>query len=309
MVKKQLQTMLFPQAKEQFIASLRERQMSPETIRGYTVDLRQLQVHLSQLKNGPVYVDEITEEDMKQFHQSFVRKGLKPASLHRKLNSSSSFFSYAVKRRWAMFNPTEDIERVPIKNQERTFLDEDEIQRLLQAIDHEIVYYFVVMMANTGLRVSECVNLTLRDVDLAKGIVSVIEGKGGKNRTVPMNTQLIQMMKHYKNNVRSNTSSVNFFATEKTGGVSPQYVNVIIKRAAKQAGIDKPVTSHALRHSFASQLVRTDTHVAIIQRLLGHADVRTTSVYMHANTSDLESAVNTLSIIREVPGGKVNEHA
>lgn len=304
MVKSTLKTILFLQAKEQFIESLNDRQMSPETIRGYVIDLRQLQVHLSQLKNGPVYVDEITEEDMKKFHQSFVRRGLKPASLRRKLNSASSFFSYAIKKRWVLFNPTEDIERVPIRNEgERTFLNADEIQRLIKAIDHDIVYYFVVMMANTGLRVSECVNLTLTDVDLDEGIVSVIEGKGGKNRKVPMNTQLIQTMKHYKEKVRANLSSVNFFATEKTGGISPQYVNVIIKQAAKQAGINKPVSSHALRHSFASQLVKSNTHVAVIQRLLGHADVRTTSVYMHANTKELENAVNTLDFIQEVPGG------
>lgn len=307
MYKKPLEAVLFPSAKNRYLKHVRDRGMSPETDRGYAIDLNQLQSHLSKVKNGPVYVDEITEEDMKSFHQSFVERGLKPASLRRKLNSTSSFFSFAVKKRWVLFNPTEDIERVPIKNQERTFLEADEIQKLIKAIDHDIVYYFVVMMVNTGLRVSECANLTLKDVDLQKGIVSVIEGKGGKNRNIPMNAYLISLMEHYKQNVRTAKGTLNFFATDKTGGVSPQYVNVILRKAAKQAGIEKKITSHTLRHSFASQLVKTDTHVAVIQRLLGHSDVRTTSLYMHANTSDLESAVGTLSFMSTVDEGDSNE--
>lgn len=293
------EVILLTEAIALFHAHLQQRKMSQETIRGYGVDLRQFQNHVTRATNGPLYVDEVTEEKIESYYQTFVTRGCKPATLRRKLNSISSFFTYAVKKKWIAYNPTADIERVPVRNQERTFLTTDELQAILQHIDQPIIYYFLTMMANTGLRVSECANLTLQDVDLTKGIVHVIEGKGGKNRDVPMNKALQAMMTKYLQQVRPSTASLKFFAIEKTGGVSPQYVNVVLKRAVQAAGITKPVTSHTLRHSFASQLVQTDTHVAVIQRLLGHADVRTTSVYMHANTTALHEAVGSLNFIHE----------
>lgn len=292
------QPVLYAVAMKQFIQSLRNRNMSQETIRGYSIDLKQLQKHLSAQKNGPIYLDEVTEEEVEAFHQSFRTAGMKPATLRRKLNSSSSFFNYAVKKKWISFNPAEDIDRVPVKQQERTFLNQEEIKALVKKIEHPIIQAFVTMMVHTGLRVSECANLQLKDVDFAKKEVCVIEGKGGKDRTVPMNPTLIQHMKNYLNTVRPATESVNFFATAKTGAVSPQYVNQHLKKAAESAGIEKHVTSHALRHSFASQLVQGDVHVAVIKDLLGHADVRTTSVYMHTDMSDMQEAVNALPFIQ-----------
>lgn len=292
------QPVLYAVAMKQFIQSLRNRNMSQETIRGYSIDLKQLQKHLSAQKNGPIYLDEVTEEEVEAFHQSFRTAGMKPATLRRKLNSSSSFFNYAVKKKWISFNPAEDIDRVPVKQQERTFLNQGEIKALVKNIEHPIIQAFVTMMVHTGLRVSECANLQLKDVDFAKKEVCVIEGKGGKDRTVPMNPTLIQHMKNYLNTVRPATESVNFFATAKTGAVSPQYVNQHLKKAAESAGIEKHVTSHALRHSFASQLVQGDVHVAVIKDLLGHADVRTTSVYMHTDMSDMQEAVNALPFIQ-----------
>lgn len=299
MTNSSIQSVLYAVAMKQFIQSLKNRHMSTETIRGYTVDLNQLQNHLSGIKNGPIYLDEVTEEEVESFHQGFRTAGMKPATLRRKLNSSSSFFNFAVKKKWMAFNPAQDIDRVPIRNQERTYLNQQELQALLQAVEHPIIQAFVTMMAHTGLRVSECANLRLKDVDFKKKEVSVIEGKGGKNRQVPMNEILLQQMKTYVENVRPATTSVNFFATAKTGAVSPQYVNQHLKKAAEAAGIDKNVTSHALRHSFASQLVRGDVHVAVIKDLLGHADVRTTSVYMHTDLSDMQDAVNALPFLNE----------
>lgn len=295
-------SILLPKGVEIYLESLRQRKMSQETERGYAMDLKQFMKHVSKRRNGPVYIDEVTVEDAEAFHQTFIDRGAASATVRRKLNAISSFFSFAVRKGWVAFNPADGVERIPIKHAERVFLDADEIQAIMKNIDHDIIYHFIVMMANTGLRVKECANLTLNDVDLEKGIVSVIEGKGGKDRQVPMNDELKRSMKFYKEEVRPDVQFIRFFATKKTGAVSPQYVNVVLKKAAKNAGIKKTVTTHVLRHSFASQLVKNQTHVAVIQRLLGHADVRTTSIYMHAHTEDLETAVDSLSFINETRG-------
>lgn len=148
------------------------------------------------------------------------------------------------------------------------------------------------------LRVSEATNLQLKDVDFVNRVIHVIEGKGGKNRDVPMNESLAKILQDYLETVRPEGNSLLFFATEKTGAISQQYINRKLKETCKKINLGKVVTSHILRHSFASQLVKTDTHVAHIQRLLGHADVRTTSVYMHAEYRDLADAVNSINFIK-----------
>lgn len=149
-------------------------------------------------------------------------------------------------------------------------------------------------MVYTGLRVNECIHLTLQDVDFEGNNIQVINGKGGKNRTVPMNQQLKQQLQTYLAEHRPQTDSLFFFTLKKSGTVSAQYVNRTLKGACEKAGIEKHVTSHILRHSFASYLVKKDTHVAVIQRLLGHASVKTTSVYLHVHQEDLQVAVNQI---------------
>ncbi|ARD48845.1 tyrosine-type recombinase/integrase [Sporosarcina sp. P33] len=281
----------------EFIDFLKIKEMSMETIRGYEVDLNQFRQYLSKETNAPVFVDEITTEDLEEYQQSMQQRGLKPASINRKMNAVSSFFNYAVRKKWIGLNPAQYVERVKGKSAERCFLNAKEIQQIVEAMEHPIIKHLVIMMANTGLRVSECTNLTLHDVDFDEKVVRVIEGKGKKDRTVPMNDSLVQVMRAYLKKIRPKTNSLNFFATKKTGAISQQYVNRVLKQTCQKVGIQKDVTSHVLRHSFASQLVKTDTHVAIIQRLLGHADVRTTSVYLHANQSDLKQAVNSIGFL------------
>lgn len=289
----------FAAAKEAFFQSMKNTQKSKETIRGYQVDLNQFQKMLSNNSNAPVFVDAITEEKIEQYRQSFVQRQLKPASINRKINSISSFCNFAVKKKWLAYNPAQDVDRVKGKSAERSFLKAEEIQKIIGAITQPVAKYVVILMSNTGLRISEATNLQLKDVDLNKKMVYVKEGKGGKNRTVPMNAALVTQMKQYLTTVRPKTNSLNFFATKKTGGISQQYVNKILKEACKKIGMDKDVTSHVLRHSFASNLVKNKVHVAVIAKALGHADVRTTSVYMHADQSDLEHAVNQVDFLKE----------
>ena len=86
----------------------------------------------------------------------------------------------------------------------------------------------------------------------------------------------------------------NFFATRQSGSLSPQYVNKIIKDATLDLAWDKHITAHSLRHSFASNLIRQGVSIALVQKLLGHADLRVTSIYIHHKLEDLEKAVEKL---------------
>lgn len=266
-----------------------------ETRRGYKMDINQFHKFLSKYTNGPVFINEIGVEQMDAFvHYLTNDKKVKASTVNRKINSTSTYFNFLKKKKWVKENPFEDYERLKVVRSERMFLQKVDIEKIIKAVKHPIIHYFVMTMAYTGIRVKECINLTLNDVNLDEGYIQVINGKGGKNRTVPINQHLIKELKKYLENHRPETDSLFFFAIKRTGTVSTQYVNRLLKEACEEAGIEKHVTSHILRHSFASYLVKNDTHVAVIQRLLGHSDVRTTSVYMHVQQDDLKDAINRI---------------
>ncbi|WP_342578054.1 tyrosine-type recombinase/integrase [Psychrobacillus sp. FSL K6-2843] len=282
------------QAEESFIQSIKASK-STETLRGYGIDLKQFRCWLSTDINGPMFVDIISEQHIHDYisYLKFERH-ICAMSINRKVNAISSMFNYLMRKKIVLDNPAAGVDRLKVTTKERTHLTKDEVDALLQAIDHPIVHYVVVMMLNTGIRIRECVELSLQNVDLTEKIVRVIEGKGGKNRVVPMNDYLVEEMRDYLDNHRPYTTSLNFFATEQSGRISAQYVNVVIKEAVKKAGIQKKVSSHILRHSFASHLVNANVYVATISKLLGHADVRTTSVYMHSTNQQMNDAVNKI---------------
>ncbi|WP_314303943.1 tyrosine-type recombinase/integrase [Brevibacillus parabrevis] len=289
------ESMLLTQAIPLFLDWLKARGMRDETLRGYKMDVSQFQRWMSERSNGPVFVDEVTFAHVEGFVEYLSNElDSKPRTINRKINALSTFFTCLKKKKLVQENPVDDIERVKVPESERIYLNKEEIEAIIAAIKHPVVHYFAMMMAHTGIRVNECINLTLHDVDLEEGFVQVVNGKGGKNRRVPMNKQLVQHMKEYLDKHRPHTASLFFFALKKTGTVSEQYVNRLLKEACQDVGIQKHVTSHILRHSFASYLVKKDTHVAVIQRLLGHASLKTTSVYLHVQQTDLQEAVNRI---------------
>lgn len=294
-VEEMIEVPLYLPTLKEFLERLKLKQRSQETIRGYEIDLRQFLESLKTASNGPVFVDQITSESIEMFIQMKIKESISPTSINRKIYAISSYCNYLVLKRYLPLNPCNEVERLKGKSKERVFLSADEVNQLIEKVEQSIIKYVVILMSFTGLRINEAINLQIKDVDLEKSVVQVINGKGGKNRTVPISDELKELLQHYLDRLRPKTESLNFFATAKTGSISQQYVNVQLKKAAKKAGIEKHITSHILRHSFASRLVQNNVHVAIIQRLLGHSDVRTTSVYMHVDQTEMLDAVNHIN--------------
>ncbi|NRD77315.1 tyrosine-type recombinase/integrase [Bacillus sp. BRMEA1] len=288
-------SLLINQAIVEFKEWIANRGLSKETLRGYDMDTRQFSRWLTAKANSPVILDEITLPHIEDFVSYLINeKEIKPSSVNRKINALSTFFQCMKKKKYITDNPMEDFQRMKVPESERIYLSKEEVEAIIQAIDHPVIHYFAMTMAYSGLRINECIHLTLNDVNFEDNLIQVINGKGGKNRTIPMNKHLKIQLEKYLNCHRPDTDSLFFFALKKTGTVSTQYVNRELKEACEKAGIKKHVTSHILRHSFASYLVKKDTHVAVIQRLLGHASVKTTSVYLHVQQDDLQAAVNQI---------------
>jgi site-specific recombinase XerD len=275
--------------------NLIDKVRSVQTQRGYIMDITMLDNYLTSQYNCPIYLEDLTENDIESYLRMLrEEKKYQPASVNRHLNSIRVLCKLAYKKDWIEQDPSRNIDQLKCQRKERTYLNEEELEMLLASIDHPLVKIAVRTMAYTGLRVSECTNLTLDDVDFENDIIHVIAGKGNKDRLVPISDVLKPYLVDYLENWRASVTSNRFFATKKTGEISHQTINRTLHETTYKIGWKKKVTCHILRHSFASFLVAKNVNVVKISKLLGHADVRTTSVYMHTNTQDLKDAVNMI---------------
>ncbi|SPF51897.1 Site-specific recombinase XerD (fragment) [Candidatus Desulfosporosinus infrequens] len=185
------------------------------------------------------------------------------------------------------------MEPVKVKQKERDFITETEFHDLIKAIDHRVIRTVVQTMFYTGGRISEMINLKLEEVDLKNRMLHIIDGKGKKDRDVPINEKLHCILTYYLTHIRESKSG-RFFAMTSTGKVSSCYINRHIHEAVDKLGWDKDVSAHVLRHSFGTNLLEKGASVVSIQKLLGHANLSVTSRYLHQDINKLNSVVNLL---------------
>jgi site-specific recombinase XerD len=168
-----------------------------------------------------------------------------------------------------------------------------EIVALLGAMQTPLYRMVAMVMYATGLRVSEAVALQVGDIDAARGVIRVRRGKGGKAREVMLSPKLLTALRTYWRAARPPLPHL--FVTASTGAVvSPQAVRTAMRQACIDAGLKKRVTPHMLRHSFATHLLEDGTDVRVIQQLLGHANVATTTRYTRVSTAVVAAAESPL---------------
>lgn len=288
--------MLMQPATNKFINHLKLLNRSSETIIGYEKDLKACNKYWAKRNNAAVYVEDIKRDDIESFlYYLKEEKNLKPRSVARTQYTLRSFFKYLHGSNIVKSNPTAMLESVKIPQQEREFLTEDEVYKLKDAIKSKIIKVAVLFLFFTGLRISECCHLENSDVDLTQNLVRVRAGKGNKDRLVPINSTLHDILQEYVESIKPKVDTKRFFATKKTGILSPQYVNREIKEAIKSLGWeDKHISAHNLRHSYASALISKNVNIVHVSKLLGHSSVKVTSIYAHSDLSQLRKAVENL---------------
>lgn len=287
--------MLLLNSVRNFIHYLSSLERSQETTRGYENDLTLFSKFLEKKYNCSPYLEEVTATDIEDYLLWLKEeRDYAPASRSRNLYTLRSFFAYAYKKELIPRNITLSVENIKVQRKERTFLSEEEVEQLVGVIEHDLIRLVIQVLYLTGLRISECLNLTQSTVDLERMVIHVVAGKGNKDRLIPISNKLLPLLQHYTEYERPNTESDLFFCTKKTGKLSDVYVNRILADAVKKLGWKKKVTAHILRHSFASQLVKKDVNLVQIQKLLGHSSLAVTSIYTHSNLDQLSEAVNVL---------------
>jgi len=150
-------------------------------------------------------------------------------------------------------------------------------------------------MLDTGLRLSEAIHLKWRHVNLMTGQLLVREGKGHKDRVLWLGEPDLEALRHWRERQAQVVGHAPewVFTTLEGKPLQPRYVQAMVERYAKRAGIQKRVTPHTLRHTFASDLLRAVKNIRIVQEALGHSDLSTTQVYTHIVNEDLEAALKS----------------
>lgn len=285
--------MLFTESITKFSKYQANIERSPVTIKAYYDDLTQFNRYLEKKYNGPVYLEDISQKDLENYLYYLKEvRGNQPISRKRVLGCMRSFFGHAYKNEWCEQNVSAKLEPIKVQQKERQYLSEKEVSQFVDAIEHKLIRLVAQTLYYTGMRISECLNLQVDDVNLEENMIHIRHGKGNKDRFVPINAKLKELLVDYKDNWK--VESEYFFATQNTGTLSKTRVAKVFRDTNEALGWKKNVTAHILRHSFASKLVQNDVHLVKISKLLGHSSLKTTSIYVHSNMDDLKDAVNTL---------------
>jgi len=190
------------------------------------------------------------------------------------------------------------VSRIPFQRRLKrlpTVLSADEVAQLIEIVrtnprHHAIVATFY----STGMRLGELVHLQIKDIDSQQMIIHVRQGKGGKDRQVPLSPKLLTLLRDYYRSCLTKPKTWFFIGSTPEQPMVRRSIQRIVTMAAAKAGIKKPVSPHTLRHSFATHLLEDRTDLRTIQVLLGHSNIATTSIYLHITTQHLQTIRNPL---------------
>jgi integrase/recombinase XerD len=186
-----------------------------------------------------------------------------------------------------------------------TVLSAEEVQRLLDEPPRDTILglrdrAILTLLYGTGIRASECAHLREEDVDLDDGSIRVT-GKGGHQRTLPLNDSVVQSLKVYRQARGPAGAEEAFFRSRSKRGMSRNAIYDRVRRSSRKAGIHKRVSPHRLRHTFATHLVKAGVNLVTIRDLLGHRLITSTQIYLHVTAEDLREAADAHPIRRLAP--------
>ncbi|MBB1192080.1 site-specific tyrosine recombinase XerD [Flavobacterium sp. SOK18b] len=277
-----------------------ERGLSKNTVENYSFDLERLLLFLSQneIVVSPL---KITDEIIQQFIYS-VAKEVNPRSQARIISGLKSFFKYLVFEDYRNDDPMELIETPKTGRKLPDTLTVEEIDGLIQAIDlstneGERNRAMLETLYGCGLRVSELVTLKISDLFFEEGFVK-ITGKGNKQRLVPISDVTQKYILLYKNTVRTHLSiqkgfEDTLFLNRRGKQLTRAMIFTIIKNLAVTIDLNKTISPHTLRHSFATHLLENGADLRAIQLMLGHESITTTEIYVHLDRTFLTQVMNS----------------
>lgn len=272
-----------------------ERQLSENTLQSYSRDIKDYTTNLFEIQQLKSF-DEIDRFHILQHLQALRNKGISTRTISRHISSIRSFHQFLLREKRCDHDPTIHIEMPKIEQKLPKVLSIEEVDRLLEAPNIAKPQgvrdrAMLELLYATGIRVSECISLNLEDIHLTMGFVRVF-GKGGKERIVPLGGSAIKACTAYLNSARFHLENPKnrteaLFINQRGKRLTRQGCWKLLKGYAEKAGIEKELTPHILRHSFATHLIENGADLRAVQEMLGHADIATTQIYTHISKTRL----------------------
>jgi integrase/recombinase XerD len=270
-----------------------ERGLAPLTVAAYARDLQDFWEFLAGRARS--HWGAVVLTDLQDYFAQLEARGLAARSRARKLSALRQFFRFLQREEQVPANPVELLDSPRLPRRLPQVLGEQDVAALLAAPDPATPtglrdQALLEVLYATGLRVSELVGLTLKQLDLRRGVVRPL-GKGGKDRVVPMVALAVDKVQVYLDQGRPRLlhgrTSPYVFVNHRGGKLSRQGFWKLLKQYALKAGV-KTLSPHTLRHSFASHLLSRGANLRVLQMLLGHADLATTQIYTHLDAARLK---------------------
>lgn len=270
-----------------------EKKVSSNTLQSYKRDLKQFEKYIEE--NNEDY-SKITDEGIKDYISHMQEIGKKTSTISRGLASIRSFYQYEAKNKNIENDPTEGIQSPKIEKRVPSILTSNEVALLLEqpknvdlkGIRDKAMLEFAYA---TGMRVTEIISLNVEDINLETGYVTCKNGK--KERTVPIGNMSLKALKEYISNARKtmikDENEKALFVNVNGQRLTRQGFWKIIKYYKEQAHIEKEITPHVLRHSFATHLLQNGADLKSIQTMLGHSDILSTQIYMQFQDETLKN--------------------
>lgn len=264
-----------------------EKGLSKNTLDSYRRDLNQYIDYLQEKKLSPLH--QATREQIMSYLLSLREQGKASTTISRQIASLRSFYQFLIRRELISTDPTLLLETPKLERKLPQVLSIKEVDKLMTAPDSTTPLgqrdrAMLEVLYATGIRVSELINLTTDDCILDMGYIRCI-GYGGKERIIPLGRLAKEQVEQYlvdgRNYLLKNkTEEKKLFLNHRGEALSRQGFWKIIKKYAQQAGINKKITPHTLRHSFATHLLENGADLRSVQEMLGHADLSSTQMYM-----------------------------
>ena len=280
---------------EQFLKF--ERGLSINSIEAYLNDVSKFQIYCED--NG-LLLNKIVRKDIQDFLQWLQEFNISPFTQSRLISGLKTFFSFLIIEHELDSNPTELLQAPRLARKLPSVLSIHEIDQLIAAIDlssteGERNKTIIEVLYGCGLRVSELVNLKISNLFLDVEFIKV-EGKGSKERLIPIGQQAIKHLRLYLDSIRPHIKIKNgnediVFLNRRGWALSRVMIFLIIKELAQKIGLQKIISPHTFRHSFASHLVEGGADLRAVQDMLGHESITTTEIYTHIDRDYLHSII------------------
>tara|TARA_B100000530_G_scaffold327211_1_gene266755 strand:- start:2636 stop:3535 length:900 start_codon:yes stop_codon:yes gene_type:complete len=278
-----------------------ERSLSDNSIDAYVNDINKLTSFLKSINKDDIDYSDIDTIIIREFVEYLYNLGISSYSQARIISGIKSFFNYLLIEEKIKINPTELIESPKLDKKLPDTLNIEDIEKILSSIELDSFEgvrnrAIIETLYSCGLRVSELINLSYQNLYLDIGFIKVI-GKASKERLVPIGSAAIKYIKIYsdqhRKNIKIKSGNEGFLFLNRRGSkISRNMIFIIIQKISKKINLEKKISPHTFRHSFATHMIEGGADLRAVQEMLGHESITTTEIYTHLNKEYLREVVN-----------------